>query len=124
MKKLSVLLLFCAASFMVASCGSKGAKPDAVAKDWMNKRADGDIAAAKTMCTGDAASALDLDAAMLAGMPDSMKAKTKAQDWEVSGAATESGNTASVVLKEKASGDTKTISLTKEGEKWMVSSMQ
>jgi hypothetical protein len=124
MKNLRLVAVLFAAVIMVASCGSKGAKPDAVAKEFMAKRYALDYEAAKKLCTASGATLVDGDMAMMTGAGEEQKAKVKAAVWEIVGEPTVTENSADVSMKDKTTGDAATLTLVKEGDKWMVNAQK
>jgi hypothetical protein len=124
MKNLRLVAALFAAVMMMASCGGKGAKPDAVAKEFMAKRYALDYEAAKKLCTASGATLVDGDMAMMTGAGDEQKARVKAAVWEINGTPTVSETSADVSMKDKTSGDAATLTLVKEGDKWLVNAQR
>jgi hypothetical protein len=97
---------------------------NAVAKEFMAKRYALDYEAAKKLCTASGATLVDGDMAMMTGAGEEQKAKVKAAVWEIVGEPTVTENSADVSMKDKTTGDAATLTLVKEGDKWMVNAQK
>ncbi len=109
----AVLLVL--ACMTISGCG--GEKPESVAVKFMTAVNSGDVAMAKKYSTAEAGAAVEFICGIAAMVPEEQKTEAKKVVFTVSKVDME-GDTATVYLDEKVSGDSVTVPMVKESGKW------